>query len=193
VSEGAVVVPELPQRVRPLAGLESYLSFANNSIEWLTPSGPEWQTEPVLEYFQPNAVYRLNDQDDYVELQRLGNRCKLFFANANNINQRAAGQYSDQFDCFGGGSVAYADRLLFAETGIEFDAHTHSFRSLSAEEIADTRAHIAERPLCLLSLELVRDTRVDYADVADAREVTCMSPMEYQERLNELQRGTLTP
>jgi hypothetical protein len=194
VSEGAVVVPEVVQRVRSLPGAsESYLSFATNSIEWLTPKDSEWQTAPVLEYFQPNAVYRLNDRDDYVEIDRLGDRCKLFFATASAINQRGSGSYSDEFDCFGWGSQAYGNRLLFAEMGIEFDAANHQVRSLSESELAETRARIAERPICLLSVDLVDDTRVDYDTLPDAQAVTCLTPAEYQKRLQELLNRTAAP
>jgi hypothetical protein len=194
VSEGAVIVPEVPQRLRPIPGAaESYLSFAANSIEWLTPKEQQWQTTPVLEYFQPNALYRISDQDDYVELQRLGDRCRLFFANATNINLRASGAVSADFACFGWGTSAYANTLLFSETGVEFDARAHSVRILGADEIADTRARIAERPVCLLSTELVSDTRVDPDTLSDARDVVCMSPTEYQQRLNELSNQKTTP
>jgi hypothetical protein len=193
-SEGAVVVPELPQRVRPLAGTgDGYLSFATSSIEWLTPDEEEWQTTPVLEYFQPNAVYRLSDAEDYVEVQRLGNRCKLFFANATDINQRASGSHSREFDCFGWGVAAYADILLFGDSGIEFDAASHEVRPLEADEIAATRARIAERPICLLSLDLMQNVSVDYRSLTQARELTCMSPQVYQERLNQLLQQKRTP
>jgi hypothetical protein len=194
VSEGAVILPEPAQRVRPLGGAtEGYLSFATSSIEWLTPQAQAWQTTPVLEYFQPSAVYRLNEQDDYAEVQRLGDRCKLFFANASEINQRDAGNDSEEFDCFGGGATAYGTFLLFAETGLEFDAQAHSIRMLSADEIAATRTKIAQRPVCLLSLELVDNVNVNLSALPNDAQLTCMSPSEYQERLSALlnaRRGT---
>jgi len=194
VSEGAVVVPELPQRVRPFAGTgDNYLSFATSSIEWLTPNEQEWQATPVLEYFLPNAVYRLSDAEDYVEVQRLGNRCRLFFANATDINQRASGSHSEEFDCFGGGATAFANILLFADAGIEFDAGSYEVRALAAEEVAATRARIAERPICLLSLDLMQNVSVDYRSLTEPREVTCMSPQVYQERLDQLLLQRRTP
>lgn len=194
VSEGAVVTPELPQRLRQLPGAsESYLSFAPSSIEWLTPRDSEWQSAPVLEYYQPNAVYRLTEQDDYVELQRLGDRCKLFFANASQINQRANGSYSEAFDCFGYGPVAYAHQVLFGETGISFDPATHEVRTLDADEIAGTRARIAERPICLLSQELMDDTSVDYDQLPDVKAMVCLTPSDYQKRLNELLNQRANP
>jgi len=193
-SEGAVVVPEPVQRVRPVPGpAESYLSFASSSIEWLTPKEREWQSSPVLEYFLPAAVYRLNDQDDYVEVQRLGNRCRLFFANASQINQRSDGPYSEPFDCFGGGPMAYDQRLLFSDTGVEFDANARSIRLLSEDELAETRARIAERPTCMLSLDFVDDASVNYDNVLNARSVLCLSPTEYQTRLQQRSSPTSTP
>ena len=194
VSEGAVVVPEAAQRVRPLPGpAESYLSFATSSIEWLTPKEQEWQSAPVLEYFLPNAVYRLDEHDDYVEVQRLGNRCKLYFANASNINQRGDGAYSEQFACFGWLPQAYEHQLLFADTGIEFDPDTHSLRSLSADEVAATRARIAERPTCMLSLDLTSDPSVNYDTLPNAKSVLCLSPTEYQVRYAEKLNPKPTP
>ncbi len=193
-SEGAVVVPEPVQRVRPVPGpAESYLSFASSSIEWLTPKAQEWQSSPVLEYFLPTAVYRLNDQDDYVEVQRLGNRCRLFFAKAGAINQRAGGAYSEAFDCFGGGPMAYDQRLLFSDTGVQFDANAHSIRLLSEDELAETRARIAERPTCMLSLDFIDGTGVDYDAVLDANSVKCLSPSEYRTLLQQRSNPTPTP
>lgn len=189
VSEGAVVVPELPERVRTLpASSESYLSFAPNSIEWLTPAGSEWQAAPVLEYFQPVAVYRLNDQDDYAELQRLGNRCRLHFANANHINERDGAAHSPAFDCLPFGPVAYERKLLFGTSGVEFDAERRSLRALDTAEVEDTRARIDQRPICLLKMALLDDASIDYRNLVEPTEVTCMSPAEYQERLNALLR-----
>ncbi|MEO8180379.1 MAG: hypothetical protein ABI895_16195 [Deltaproteobacteria bacterium] len=194
VSEGAVVVPEVPERVRRLAGTgEGYLSFATNSIEWLRLQEQEWQATPVLEYFQPGAVYRISDQDDYVELQRLGNRCKLFFANASNINERDTGEYSEELECIGWGATAYANRLIWGDGGVEFDASAHSARALSAEEVVETRTRISERPVCLLSLDLVQDTRVNYDAVPGSSAVTCMSAQQYQQRQNELLNQRLRP
>ncbi len=185
-SEGAVVVPEAPTRVRPILGdVESYLSFATNSIEWLTPAGGEWQASPVLEYYVPTAVYRLTDEDDYVEIQRLGDRCKLYFAHAGNINQRADGFYSELFDCYGY-PRAFDDQLLFGETAIEF-GDQGSVRYLTADEITETQSAIASRDICLLSLELVPDAyAVDYYDLPDEADVTCMTQQEYQVAYQEL-------
>jgi hypothetical protein len=187
VSEGAVVVPEPVQRVRPVPGTdEAYLSFASNSIEWLTPQAPEWTSSPVLEYFQPSQVYRLNDDDDYVEIDRLGGRCKLYFANAADINQRATGNYSEEFECYGGYAVAYGNILLFGDTGIEFNPEDFSVRALSEDEVVDVNEAIAARPYCLLSLDLVMNTYVDPNEIPNDAEATCMSAEEYSQRQNEL-------
>jgi len=153
-SEGAVVLPEPAVRVRQLpSGDEAYLTFARNSIEWLTPDGQgEWQSAPVLEYFEPFALYPR--APEAVELQRLGTRCRLYFSDPTAINQRPDDAYSDEFACQGY-AQAYDNRfILSGTTGIEFAAD-HTLRDLAADEVTDTLAKIAARPYCLLSLEIV--------------------------------------
>jgi hypothetical protein len=202
-SEGAVVLPEAAQRVRAGVGATpSYLSFAANSIEWLQPNEGEWQATPVLEYFEPTAVYRLNEAEDYVEVQTLGNRCRLHFANASDINRRSPERHSEPFDCFGLATGAYRNTLVFAGAAVEFDASARSLRILDADETAEIRRLIAERPICVLdptrvaSFELGRVPRLDYQNLVTAERngeppsVVCMSPTEYQERLVELQKPT---
>ncbi len=180
VSEGAVVLPEAAQRVRGLPSGDEYLSFSTNTVYNLVPDGSEWAAEPVLEYFQPFAVYRLNEDDDYVEVQRLGDRCRLYFSNAADINQRDRDTTTDEFSCFGYGLTAYDDQLLFAEVGIEFDAEEYSYRMLSEEELAETRAAIAERTICLLSLDFVPNPyAIDYANLPEQVEVVCVHPNDF--------------
>jgi hypothetical protein len=187
VSEGAVVLPELAQRVRPLPlAEESYLTFATNSIEWLTPSQKEWKASPVLEYFEPFALYRRAANSEYVELQRLGTRCRLYFAHAGDINQRENGVYSEEFSC-AGYPQAYDHRLIFSLTsGFEF-ADDHTLRTLSAEEIKTTQAAIAARQYCLLKLEFVSDVRLDAEHLPPRDQFTCLSPEEYSALIARLQ------
>ena len=200
VSEGAVVLPEAAQRVRAGVGATpSYLSFAPNSIEWLTPSEGEWLSAPVLEYFEPTAVYRLNDADDYVEVQTLGNRCRLHFANASDINLRSPERHSEPFDCFGLASGAYGNKLLFPGAVVEFDAAARSLRVLDAEESAEVRRLVTERRICVLDPTRVttianwgESAPLDYQSLLTAERngdppaVECMTPTEYQERLDAL-------
>ncbi len=192
VSEGAVVTPEAITRVRRLlAPMPSYLAFSLNTVQWLTPDGPEWASTPVLEYFVPVAIYRLNEQDDYVEIQRLGNRCRLYFANASDINQRQSGTYSDFFDCTGGGYTAYDRQLLIGGTGVAFDDQ-YQVTILSEEEIQQIRDAITRRQTCLLSLEVVSDLSVDYQSLPDEAEVTCVTPEQLQVLRDAVQNGAYT-
>ena len=185
VSEGAVVVPEPADRVRRLPYEEaSYLTFGQSSVEWLTPADAEWQRTPILEYLLPTSVYRVSEQDDYVEFQRLGQRCRLYFANASDINQRQNGVYSEEFECTGW-PTAYANRLIFTTGSVEFNAE-HEVRLLSEEEVTTTRELIAQRPVCVLSDELVDNTYVDPNSLPDDAVVTCMTQEEYWERSQEL-------
>jgi hypothetical protein len=189
VSEGAVVIPEPAQRVRPLpTDTESYLTFASNSIEWLTPEADEWKAEPVLEYFEPFAVYRLSKDHDYVELQRLGARCRLFFTDSADINHRdEPSAYSEEFTCPNSYAQAYDRRLVFsAQVGVEF-TDDGAVRPLDAAEITSTYEQIAARPYCLLKLELVDDIRLDLDDLPPADEFTCLSPADYYKLQSELQ------
>jgi hypothetical protein len=184
-SEGAVVLPEPAVRIRPLpSGDEAYLTFARNSIEWLTPDGQgEWKAAPVLEYFEPFALYPR--APEAVELQRLGTRCRLYFADPVTINQRGDDAYSDEFGCMGY-AQAYDHRFIFsATTGIEFD-DAHAVRELSADEVTDTLAKIAARPYCLLSLEIVDKPALDSTNLPPLDRFTCLSPSEYNDLRNRL-------
>lgn len=187
VSEGAVEVPEFVQRIRPVpqgesAQVEQFLTFAENSIELLSQTGPEeepWSSTPVLEYFQPFALLRLNAEDDYVEIQRLGNRCKLYLANASDINQRSSGLTSDEFDCVGNAARAYDHTLLLAGSAFEFDAEAN-LRELTEAEIAAIEVRIAARETCLLSLEAMDDIAIDYSVPREQSDFTCVSPQALQ-------------
>jgi hypothetical protein len=202
VSEGAVVLPEEAQRVRAsVAATPSYLSFSANSIEWLEPKEGEWRATPVLEYFEPTAVYRLNEANDYVEVQTLGNRCRLYFANQSDINRRSPERHSEPFDCFGLATGAYRNTLVFPGAAVEFDASARSLRMLDADETAEIRRRIAERRICVLDPTRVASIGfgvappLSYEDLVLAElegeppSVLCMSPTEYDERLEELQKA----
>lgn len=193
VSEGAVVTPEPVTRVRRVLNESpSYLAFSTNAIEWLRPNGSEWSSTAVLEYFQPAAVYRLNEEDDYVEIQRLGDRCQLYFSNATDINQRDRDSYSELFDCRGGGYIAYDRILLIGSIGLEFD-EDYEIRLLTEEEIQEVRDAIAERETCLLSTQVVTDLSVDYYSLPDRSEVTCVTPVQLQELQNAVDQTANTP
>jgi hypothetical protein len=187
-SEGAVALPELAERIRPLpTGGEAYLTFAKNSIEWLTPDDQQqWHAAPVLEYFEPFDLYRRSGDADNVELERLGTRCRLYFADASNVNQRGDGAvYSDEFFCLGN-AQAYDRRFVFSSTsGVEY-ADDHSVRQLSADEITDTLAKIAARPYCLLSLEYVDNPTLDPQSLPPLDRFTCLSPSDYNDLRNRL-------
>jgi hypothetical protein len=191
VSEGAVLVPEPVQRVRAAdAEQTSFLTFASNSIEWLTPAGAEWEAKPVLEYFVPFALLRLTDQDDYLEVQRLGSRCKVFLSNANSINERTQGTLSEPFDCGEAYVRAFDRTLLFATEAYEIDTDA-GVRRLTATERDALEARILERQTCLLSLDLLDDVAMSYGEAHAQSEFTCVSPEELQ-RLTQEENGPLT-
>jgi hypothetical protein len=194
LSEGAVTVPEFVQRVRPIdAAQTAFLTFADSSIEWLTPSGEEWQSRPVLEYFKPFALLRLNDEDDYAEVQRLGNRCKVFLANTSDINEREDGIVSEAFDCAANAGVRAFDRtLLFQDRAVEF-GDQGEIRELTSAERTEIEARIAARETCLLSLEIVDDVSIDYTMDHERSDFTCVSPEELQRLTSEAHARAGTP
>jgi hypothetical protein len=152
----------------------------------LTPEQAEWKATPVLEYLEPFALYHPEKDGEYIELQHLGTRCRLFFAQSDDINQRANGTYSEEFVC-PGYAQAFARKFLFTtDTGIEF-ADDHSVRALSAAEVQETQTLIAERQYCLLSLEFVDNPWLDpNEDLPPLDRFTCLSPAEYYALQNEL-------
>ncbi len=193
VSEGAVPMPELPQRVRQRPGaVDEVLSFASSSIEWLRPAGVEWAATPVLEYFKPIALCRLTDEDEYVEVLRLGQECKLHFSAAETINLTRAESTSDSFDCGSGHPWAYAKNIIFSATaGVSFTAEG-VVTILSDEELAQLYELRAQRPVCLFSQDLVENTAVDYDNPPPLDELICYTPEEYQTALDEVMSQTGT-
>jgi hypothetical protein len=186
-SEGAVTVPEMVQRVRKRPGKsDEALSFASSSIEWLRPAGDEWAATPVLEYFKPIALYRLTDEDDYVEVLRLGGECMLHFSAADTINVTREDSKTEPFDCSGGFPWAFEKNIIFSDTiGIGFTVDGE-IAMLTEEEIAEFYERQAERPYCLFSQELVADITVDFDNPPPLEDLVCYTPEEYQAKLDEL-------
>jgi len=200
VSEGAVGLPEPVARIRayPAAKDGSVLTFADNSIHWLTPkgSGEAWNARPVLEYFTPVALYRVNDDDEWAELLTLGNECKLRIVAEAEINDRKAGVTSERFSCVGGvyGFWAYGDHLIFSErSGIRF-TREGAITALTADELEALYEARPHRPICLFSegvLEPGQSPQVDFDDPPSLDTLFCLSSEEYARRL-EAHRATAT-
>lgn len=186
VSEGAVVTPELPRRVRRRPGAtDEVLSFATSSIEWLRPEAEEWAATPVLEYFTPVALYRLTEEDDYIEVLRLGEECKLHFSAADSINLTREESTSDVFECGGSYPWAYANNIVFSTVaGVEF-ASDGTVRVLSEDEVAALYDLRAERQYCLFSRDLLPDVVVDYENPPAVDGLVCYAPEEYQTAYQE--------
>ncbi len=187
VSEGAVAMPELPQRVRPRPGAsDEMLSFASSSIEWLRPETEEWGATPVLEYWKPIALYRLTDEDDYIEILRFGQECKLHFSKAETINATREESTTEAFSCSGGYPWAYASNIVFsAVEGVSFTPDGE-ITMLTEAEITALSELRPQRPYCLFSDELMTNVAIDYNDPPPFENMTCYSPTEYQEALTEL-------
>lgn len=88
ISKGAIETPQRLVRIRPEPKTDRLLGFSSDAIELFEPAADTWQMTPILEYFTPIAVYRYTDEDDYVEVLRLGNQCKLHFSKMSALNQR---------------------------------------------------------------------------------------------------------
>lgn len=181
VSEGAVQLPELPQRVRPLpSSTTDVLSFASGSLHWLRPRDSEWSATPLLEYYKPIALYRTSDADDYIQILRLGSRCELHFATAKTINDRPGTSVSAPFDCGTSWPWAFDHNIIFdSNTGVSF-TDTGDVQPLSADEIADLTAKRQQRPYCLFSQVRVDNTAIDYANPPDPSTLVCYTPEEYR-------------
>ena len=181
VSEGAIPTPELSQRVRPRPeAADQFLSFASSSIEWLRPADPEWAATPVLEYFKPIALYRVNDEDDYIEVLRLGQNCKLHFGAADSINLTRAESTSEAFSCGSGTPWAYDNNIVFAATsGVSFTPEG-DVAELTADEITQLYDLRIERPYCLFSTALMMDVSIDFDSPPPVEDMICYSPDEYQ-------------
>lgn len=192
VSDGAVAMPESVARVRPRpasSGTEM-LAFSSSAVEWLRPADKGWAATPVLEYYRPIALYRLTDQDEYLEVLRLGNRCQLHFASAAKLNVRTGAAAGAAFDCVGYSVWAYDRNLVFSATsGVRFAADG-SFTQLTEAEITDLTARRAERPICLLSQQSLDNISVDFQAKPDLSAMVCYSPKEYQEALTKINSGS---
>lgn len=192
ISDGAVVMPESVARVRPRpasSGTEM-LAFSASAVEWLRPTDEGWAATPVLEYYRPIALYRLTDQDEYLEVLRLGNRCQLHFADAAKLNVRTGAAVGATFDCAGYSVWAYDRNLVFSATsGVRF-APDRTFTPLTEAEITELIARRAERPVCLLSQQSLDNISVDFQTKPDLSSMVCYTPKEYQEALTKLNSGS---
>jgi hypothetical protein len=181
VSEGALHLPESVDRVRPRPGVDGQvLGFGQNSISLFTPAEAEWTSTSLLSYYTPSALYRISDQDDYVEVLRLGSSCKLHFAKATQLNLRDEASTSEPFDCGHWQPSAYANNIIFSETtGVSFD-QDGAITRLDAAQIAALNALRARREVCLYS-ETPTNDPIDYASLPPVENLRCYSPEEYQE------------
>jgi hypothetical protein len=193
VSEGAVPMPELPQRVRLRPGAtDQALSFASSSVEWLRPAGAQWAATPVLEYFKPIALYRLTDDDDYVEVLRLGQSCMLHFSAADTINVTRDESVSDVFECGTGYPWAYANNIIFSPAvAVSFTPEGET-TLLDEEAIAELYELRPRRPYCLFSDELMTNVGIDYNNPPPLDNVVCYTPEEYQDAYDAARGATST-
>lgn len=189
VSEGAVDLALMPERVRPRPGTGQMMSFASSEIQTLTPGDEVWTATPIFEYFTPVSVYRVTDDEDYVEVLNLGNRCKLHFSAVEELNARRAESISDAFLCTGYPSYAYEQNILWNEqTAVHFEMDG-TYSVLSADEAAELWAQAIDRDICLLSDEIFpysTNIVVDPREAPDLDELKCFSREEYYEYVSEL-------
>lgn len=185
VTEGALTMAELVQRVRPRpAAPGQYLSFAENSVSWLRRVDDKWSKSDLLSYYTPVALYRQNDRDDYVELSQLGSRCQLRLVNVSELNKRTLPSEDTSFEC-NGGVTAYGDALLFAGGGgVRFDAKG-KVSVLDASEVSALNAKIVQRPVCLFS-EMPTNQPVDYAHLPPMDTLKCYARSDYQALVSKL-------
>lgn len=188
VSDGAVQLIEPVQRVRERPGAaDQLLGFSNNTVVWLRPATEAWKAEPVLNFYTPFALYRLSDSEDYVEVSRLGERCKLHFARAAELKSpstASAGTTSEAFPCGGGLATAYGNNLLFGATGVSFD-DDGKVTPLEPAKVTELFAKVAQRSICLFS-STPSDARIDYAKLPPSDALKCYTRAEYQTLLGVL-------
>lgn len=180
VSEGAIDMAQEPERIRPRPGTSDMLAFSSSSIQTLSLGESEWQATPVLELFTPTGVYRYTDQDDYVEVLNLGNRCRLHFSRGANINDRSNEKLSEPFLCQNGFANGYGMHLLFTpEIAVAFDAegNTEQIREAEATELWERSR---DRTYCLFSSEVAQgDPTVDMDESQDMSALFCQSRDDY--------------
>jgi hypothetical protein len=186
VSDGALGLEEPVQRVRRRPGTTAQvLGFGQNTVEWLTPEGGAWKSSSVLAYFTPIALYRRSDGEDYVEVSRLGTRCKLHFAEAAELNAHGERVESEPFECGSSPPMAYADNILFGDAqGVSFD-DDGTLNVLASERVQELVARARKRQVCLFSTTPTT-TPLDYAHLPPADDLVCYSPEEYQAFLAKL-------
>ncbi len=188
-SEGALEVPEQILRLRPLPGSEQQglLSFAESSIAWLVQEQGQWKKEPVLEYFTPVALYRFSDDDDWVEVLKLGNQCMLHLAKKRELNTRDSGITTEVFPCYGSSVWAYGHNLIFTDaSGVNFTPEGE-ITPLEAADIETMTQLRSERRICLFSQERLDNINVDFDNPPGLENLTCLSMEEYSDNVNNLE------
>ncbi len=188
VSEGAVDLALPPERVRPRPGTKQMLSFASSEIQTLELGAEVWEKQPVFEYFTPVSVYRRNDEDDYVEVLNLGNRCKLHFSSVDRLNERSDSSITEPFMCSGHPSAAYGQNILWnQQLAVHFE-DDGSFELLSEVDAAQLWDEALNRDVCIVSEDLIpwgQAIAVDPKDTPPLDELRCFTKDEYIAYANE--------
>lgn len=183
VSQGAIEMRQLPDRVRPRPGTEEVIAFASSSIDALSPGTEQWESAPVFEYFTPVAVYRFSDDDDFLELLQLGNECKIKVSKRDDINDRE--QVSEAFECPTNGVTGYGMNLVWsAEFALSFE-EDGSFEILSEERASEMWTKATQRVHCLFSEDVLPGTTtvVDPFAPPALENLVCMTAEEYRSKL----------
>jgi len=201
VSEGALELPETPERVRPLPGRDGQvLTFAPNSIRWVTQGTKDWQAASVFTFYRPFALYHPTMGDQYFELSRLGRDCKLHLAAKDAINRRDGSRTSPAFECLGYGARAFANNLLFGgNIGVRFAVDAQDPQSpitlmpLTQAEIDQINAAVQARPTCILDPSKADDSPIDWTKTPDLSHMRCYTPAEFAELVKNASTSSPQP
>jgi hypothetical protein len=189
VSDGALGLREPVQRVRARPGsTDQQLGFGPNTISWIERGEGSWKARPVLEHYTPIALYRRSDADDYLELSRLGEQCKLSLGRLGDLAAHGKPVQSEPFECGAAVPLAFADNLLFGTShGVHFD-EDGTITPLTPARVAELVAKAQQRGVCLFSATPTAAS-LDYAKLPPADGLRCYSRAEYQALVAETSRA----
>jgi hypothetical protein len=151
---------------RPTTGRA--LAFGDSSVYAINQGDDSWTVDVIQEYATPIAVYRINDEDVHVRIDRLGTRCQIStFAAGARVFKKVQLAVGPKVDCREGvlpmgirSSVVFAD----SKTGWKISPDGLTITAATPREVTSLLALIPQDTYCTLDAGKEDATPVEFLD-----------------------------